>query len=271
MKCTKSNAQIILALLLLSMIVGGCYQAKDGCLDIYATNFDVTADNNCCCNYPVLQLEFTHKLGTRDYNSVDTITNDIGQSFKINAFSLYLSGIEFTGTSGNKFSTSDTIHLPGEKNTIVLAKDIALVRANTSNVNLGSLIQREDYLKVVFNVGVPEEADGVSFSKIPSSSNLSIQPDSLFDESLGYVSLKYVFSDGVSLDSKERSIRVFEKIPLSFDFLLAQKSAFNTCMILEIDHERLFHDVDVKIDGDHTIKSKIVANLQSAITLKSCE
>ncbi len=28
---------------------------------------------------------------------------------------------------------------------------------------------------------------------------------------------------------------------------------------------------DVKIDGDHTIKSKIVANLQSAITLKSCE
>ena len=36
-------------------------------------------------------------------------------------------------------------------------------------------------------------------------------------------------------------------------------------------YEFFNQDVDVKIDGDHTIKSKIVSNLQSAITLKSCE
>ncbi len=39
-------------------LMTGCYEPKEGCLDHTATNYDVSADRNCCCNYPGLHLNF---------------------------------------------------------------------------------------------------------------------------------------------------------------------------------------------------------------------
>ena len=53
-----------IVLSLLPFLVMGCFEGEEGCLDARALNYDVTADTDCsgCCNYPELQLNFTHKV-----------------------------------------------------------------------------------------------------------------------------------------------------------------------------------------------------------------
>ena len=154
------NRNLLLFLSSVVLFFTACYQPKEGCLDINATNFDATADEECCCQYPVLQLKFKHFASGNEFSASDTILNDFGQQFRIPSFAFYFSDFEFTGTSGNKVQVSDTIRLPAPFDSIVLKKDIALVRAITSNALLGRFIQEESFTKLYFQVGVPSAADG---------------------------------------------------------------------------------------------------------------
>ena len=264
------NRNLLLFLSSVVLFFTACYQPKEGCLDINATNFDATADEECCCQYPVLQLKFKHFASGNEFSASDTILNDFGQQFRIPSFAFYFSDFEFTGTSGNKVQVSDTIRLPAPFDSIVLKKDIALVRAITSNALLGRFIQEESFTKLYFQVGVPSAADGAVLSKIPSTSELSAQPDNLYDATKAYVSVKYVFSTGIEQGSSERFIRIFQDIPFSFNIDLPLIRANNTCVTIVIDHAAVFHNVDVKNDNDETIKNKLVNNLQSAIVLIPC-
>ncbi len=267
----KNKLAILILAITFINVLEGCYQPKEGCLDIYATNFDATADNNCCCQYPLIQVQFVHMSGQNLFNPSDTLMNDTGQAFKINDFSIYFSNFEFTGTSGNLFSTLDTFHLPAENDTIILRKDLLLARANTSNSTSGKLIQKEDFVKVSFNAGVPNEANSVSFSRIPSSSILSRQPDSLFTENIGYVSFKYSFTNGIGQGNSERVIRIYEDVPLSFDLFIPEKNAFNTCFEMIINHLDIFYNIDIENDTDEMVKAKLIQNFSKGITLKSCQ
>lgn len=271
MRCMKNSWLCIFFFIFASMVLTCCYQPKEGCLDIYATNFDVTADNNCCCKYPVIQIGFTHKINDQAFNSSDTIVNDLGQSFKINDFSFYFSNFRFTGNTSADLSTQDTLHLPGDNTTIILKNDLLLVRSATSSLTTGRLIQKEDFSKVKLKVGVPDEANAVSFSSVPSSSILSRQPDSLFTPDVGYLSFRYSFTNGVGQGSSERIIRVFEDVDLSFDIIIPLKLAFNLCMDMVIDHKQVFHNIDVINDSDEVVKNKLIQNLSNAIVLKACQ
>lgn len=269
MGCTRNS--ILSLLFLTGILLSSCYQPREGCLDINATNFDATADENCCCLYPALQLKFQQFAGGEVFKLKDTLSNDFGQQFTISSVSCYFSGFEFTGVSGNVITVKDTIQLPAISDSIVLKKDVSLVRANTSNVVLGRLIQEESIDKVSFQIGVPDEANAAIISKIPSSSELSVQIDSLYDALNGYVSLRYVFTTGIESGSTERFIRIFDNLPLNFDFQLPIKRAFNTCLTIVIDHAFVLHNVDVKNDSDEMVKAKILQNLPSALVLIQCD
>lgn len=249
------------------MLLISCYQQKEGCLDIHATNFDASADVNCCCDYPRLQLNFIHKTNTKLYNSDDTLSNDLGQAYKINSFSIYMSGFSFKTANGKIISTTDTIRIPSKTDSIVLNKDIALVRPITNNILLGRLIQTDDFTEIDFNIGVPQAANQADISRIPESSNLSTQPDSMFTPNLGYISIRYTISD---LAGNLKELRIYDVIPLQFNLLLTNKIAENTCLQLEIDHSYLMHDIDILNDSNILIENKIKQNFSKACTLKSC-
>ena len=44
-----------LLLILLSLVIGGCYSDIEDCLDPTATNFNPEADEDCCCKYPQIK------------------------------------------------------------------------------------------------------------------------------------------------------------------------------------------------------------------------
>ena len=60
---SKQPSKILFFLLHFSFfILSSCYEPQEGCLDIDATNYSISADDPCatCCTYPTLTLAFNH-------------------------------------------------------------------------------------------------------------------------------------------------------------------------------------------------------------------
>lgn len=74
-----------------------CYSNEEGCLDRYASNYSVSADNPCdaCCTYPIVKMQFSErKIGENNMVLNDTITVDSMSFFKVTKLKYYLSNLK---------------------------------------------------------------------------------------------------------------------------------------------------------------------------------
>lgn len=260
----------LVLIILVGFFLSNCYEKKDGCLDIYATNFNAEADNNCCCQYPKIELNFSHQLNGKAYNATDTVQNDSGQLFKITSFSYYLSDIVFTDAKGNKYSTTDTFHIPVLNDYIVIKNDVALIRPGTTSVTLGSFKQLDVLKSITLKVGTPDGVDGALIDQIPDDRTLSRQADTLFFEGSGYASMKIKYSTNLETGIPEKTVYVYQRVPLIFSADLPTKIGSNTCLSVAVNYAWWFHDVNVFTDDESTVATKIIQNLQKSFNIQSC-
>ncbi len=259
---------------ILLITVSSCYVKKEGCLDIYATNFDAQADVSCCCQYPKLALNYTHVLGNKIYNSVDTVTNDLGQSFKITSFTYYLSGFVLKDKNGNAYTTTDTFHIPTLNNEVIVKNDIAIVRPGAVSLTLGSFLQKADVTDIQFQFGPPAEVDDALIDQIPSTRSLSRQPDTMYTLTpvKGYASIKIKYTTDITANATEKTIYIYDKIHLDFNnIVFPLKVASNACIAILNDYQYWFHNVDVKQDNESLVKTKIIDNIKNSILIKECD
>lgn len=259
---------------LLFILFSSCYEKKEGCLDIYATNFDAQADISCCCQYPKLELNYVHVLGTNNFSATDTVTNDLGQSFKITSFSYYLSGFVLKDKDGNSFTTSDTFHIPVPNDEIIVKNDIAIVRPGTVSLTLGSFLQKSEVTDIQFQFGPPSAVDNALIDQIPNSRSLSRQPDTMYTLTpvKGYASIKITYTTDIGSSANEKTIYIYDKIPLDFNnIVFPLKVASNACIAILNDYQYWFHNVDVKLDDESLVKPKIIDNIKNSILIKACD
>ncbi|HMG15715.1 MAG TPA: MbnP family protein [Saprospiraceae bacterium] len=267
-----NNIKILISLGLVFLLISSCYEKKEGCLDIYATNFDAQADKSCCCQYPKLALSFNHVLGANIYNETDTVTNDLGQAFKITSFTYYLSGFVLKDKDGNSFTTSDTFHIPTVSSEIIVKNDIAIVRPGAVSLILGSFSQKDDITDIQFQFGPPAEVEEALIDLIPSSRSLSRQPDTMYTPFKGYASIKIKYTTDITSDALEKTIYIYDKIPLDFNNIVYPlKIASNSCITILNDYKYWFHNVDVKLDDEALVKVKIIDNIKHSILIKQCD
>ena len=57
----------------------GCVESEEGCLDPEASNFDPDADEDCCCTYPQLTLNWEYRKADTLFFSGDTVDLGTGQ------------------------------------------------------------------------------------------------------------------------------------------------------------------------------------------------
>ncbi len=102
--------RFITAALCASLLVSACYTPIEGCLDTEATNFDASADKDCCCKYPLLVLNVENAYDTLIWKPDTAYQNDLGQWFRIRDIVFYVSELKLTqnGVSG---VVEDTITL----------------------------------------------------------------------------------------------------------------------------------------------------------------
>lgn len=106
LKDRRHNLQVVIVLVF--AILMSCEEYKEGCMDASATNFKVSNQVPCCCEYPNLVFQTTLTDGENTLAFTDTFTNEIGQRFLINDLRFIASGITLTDSLDRVYKPTDT-------------------------------------------------------------------------------------------------------------------------------------------------------------------
>lgn len=285
MKSNKNNNSIHwLFYLSLIFIFSACYEPTDGCLDVAATNFDVTADNDCCsttedccCNYPSLNLAISHKVGEGNLVLGDSATYDSIQYFKIIDAKIYLSDFGLIQSDGTRFGVTDTIsiyQLQGlDTVSCVVEDNFILVDRNSSNpfsFNLGGFINAGPVDSLRFLIGLEDKNNLAIPEKMPSDHPLAIQNDSMYwDSSRGYIFSKIRLVKNIAQgDTTTYEIGLpTEPISVGLPYFQTIEFGFDITIPIEINYANWFQGINFAVDSDEEIQTKIVNNLSKAFQI----
>ena len=87
----------LLFLLPIIILFSNCRETTEGCLDPEASNFDPSADETCCCEYPQFSIRFSYNNYDTDTTAfgLNKVYNDDGNNpYFITTINLYLSDFD---------------------------------------------------------------------------------------------------------------------------------------------------------------------------------
>jgi hypothetical protein len=272
----------------LFVFLQSCYEDREGCLDLDATNFDVTADFECadCCTYPSLSISFSHKIHPSDtssttffLNSVYLVPPDSVSLLKIKKVFFYLSDIQLIAADGSLVNVEDSIEVgysltPGD----TLFKEVTdnyvyATRPVLAARTVGNIGAMGSFQGIQFRVGLKDESRDYLPNTVPSGHPLAFQSDSLnWNEADKYAYQYWEFyRDTMDVDStviritapNSNFIQLYEPFEL--------KRGFDVAIILRIDYLKWWEGIDPKNQDLESIKNALVANLPEAFSISSIE
>lgn len=176
------NRYIFLVLSIVVFSFAGCNKKK-GCLDINASNFDVSADKNCddCCQYPTLSINLATYYADSNFLNADSVyrtaSND---SFQIKELKFFMSGFRMSFTDGKSITVADTfqyltpVDLLNPKTAV---KDIIIGSGFSFNNTVGSFVSSGNLNKFSFQVGLSPEINQTRPNLVSSTNILTVQSD----------------------------------------------------------------------------------------------
>lgn len=279
MKLQTSNFKLQTFIALACVLaIYSCYEPIDGCLDIEATNFDASADKNCCCTYPKLRLETVQRFDTLQYRPDSLYPDGAGGLFRIKSVVFYLSEFQlFQG--GGQFSVSDTVQLqafaPAGNDTIkeTFTDDFLLVRRTPVDNELGEFKPSGDFDNVKIRLGLSPDAQRVIPRLAKAGHPLRIQPDSLwYGRDAGFVFLQAVVVRD-SMAATTPDTLAFTQAELA-DFFIGQAGSFvhrsggyDFRLKLTVDYKKMFEGIDWTTGDISAWKSQIVVNLPNVFSV----
>ncbi len=268
------NAACILTAFLVLLAISACYKPREGCLDIEATNFDAAADNNCCCTYPALRLTLLPRFDTLVWKPDTAYEYAPGRWFRLHQAVFYLSDFQLV-QGGTAFSVSDTLGLSvfgaaGDTLREVFTNDFQLIRRTTENYAVGTFRPSGAFESVRFRVGLPDAAQRVIPALTPEGHPLRPQNEGLWlGADTGFVALKLIFSRD-TLSSTIPDTLVFSRpdfagAVVQTNGVFLHESGFDFSLKLTADYRALFQGVDLTTVDIPAWKTRIVANLPTAL------
>lgn len=275
------SIRFLLAAGLLSCLTA-CFDPQEGCLDAAAVNFDATADDDCCCEYPNLVVEFRQSFGAPPYNPSAVYSIGGGKPFFLRGAAFYFSDFQLSrGT--DTFQVLDTITLRafttnGQGTERILQRDDAtLVRAlGDINNDAGTFLENGVFDGVRFRIGLGEPARRTVASLVATGHPLGSQTDSLWDWDLR----RYTFARlVVQRDTAGGSTGATDTLDLGQNDLgdlfltranaaYTKRTGYDLRLILELDYEQLLKGVDWTKGDKNTWKAQIAQNMQGAFRVQ---
>lgn len=257
-----------------------CFDPKQGCLDAAATNFDAAADEDCCCEYPNLVLEFRQRFGTDPFDPNKVYLSTANKPFYLRGTSFYFS--DFEVLRGNEvFSVPDTLTLrafaPTGKDTLreLYQNDFALARSSGQiDSKIGRFRTDGTFDGVRFRLGLNDNAQRVIAPLAPAGHPLAIQTDSLwYGRATGYVFAQLVVQRDTASANAVRDTLAFTAADIGA-FIIEKKGTtftkrvgYDFRLILIADYQMLLDGVDWSKGDKNTWKSQVVQNLSKAFSV----
>ena len=261
-------------LLLWLFALTACTDKREGCLDIEATNFDASADKNCCCTYPKLIFKVAPLFGTATWKPDTAYEYSAGKWFRLKQIVYYLSDFQLI-KNGEVFTLSDTSTFSvwgsaGDTTSKILTNDFLLIRRTAETYPAGTFRTAGDFESVRFRVGIPPAAQEVIPDLAPGNHPLRLQPEGLWmGRDTGFAAMKLIFTRDTATTTVPDTLWIgrpdFDHLTVQGDGLFRHQSGYDFVLKLSADYRELFQGVDLS-GGDITSwKSQIVSNLPDAL------
>ncbi len=198
--------------LFIALIVS-CSRPNENCLDINATNYDVTAEVQCetCCNYPNLTINFSAIFQGEPLSLNQFIyENDFGETYGIVSGRFILSNFLLIDSEGNDFRIRDSLLLSTTgSDSLYFRKDFVYISELANRTyTMGLFPVQNEYRKIGFNLGLSGDACSINLFEVPDNENLGRGLRGLFDPDTPPDSLMY-FSARIEVlvDTSEASMQ----------------------------------------------------------------
>lgn len=287
--------KVYVALLIVPLLfLTSCYEEQDGCLDLNATNYDVTADNVCpddCCTYPSLNLSFRHLIVPTDdpdtsfflrYNTFYPTYDTPLDTFTIERIRYFLSNIRLVRPSGEEVFILDSITVNIEGESVQIEDSFAKVdRDIAQTVNVGTIITEGAFDRIRFNVGLDSFLLKTDPTSVPSTSQLNVSNDTLLymdTINVTYLSSLVVFNRDTFSMIDSTVVQIFEKtdlIEVPFIETFNLDAGFDMNIALNVDYLQWFQGIDIKnttqSQVSEALKSQIVDNIVTSFSIATID
>lgn len=263
-------------------LLSGCYQPKEGCLDIDAVNYQVDADNPCdgCCKYPVLRVNFQHKIvlpdTTENLAYGKPYSDGAGNRFYLKRIRFYLSDFRLLRADGEEVGVESEVELrivqpAGDTVREKVENNFALVNpGDFRQKSIGAFRSSGAFNRVRFTIGLSDKAQEALPTGLPADHPLSVTD--LYRESdhsrlYNRIELYRVPSPSDTLyqDLQLAGAENRRTVELPVSFFL--DPGFNPKIVLRVDYLSWFQNVDLVRDSEAEILRKIVNKLTDSFSL----
>ena len=257
-----SRSTIAFLIVVLAYLTG-CGERTEGCLDTAATNFEVDADRNCCCEYPQLLLEIFPRTDTIDdaaFRANDTVRSDV-DTFIVRQVRFVLSGFEMVRSDDTVARGQDSITLPLVDGTsFITTDDFVATRLSTFNYPVGTIESFGAYDSLRFTVGILPPANRAEPLSLPSGHPLA--DTTLFDDDvLEYLTANIVVTPDLAADSINVNypLRVTRSVTVPVSFTAEESEDLQ--VNLRFYYSYLFEGIDFGEMSELEITQQLQQNL----------
>ncbi|TNE66990.1 MAG: hypothetical protein EP344_02140 [Bacteroidetes bacterium] len=250
--------------------LASCYEPREGCLDIEATNFDAAADNNCCCTYPELKINLLPRYDTLVWKPDTAYEYASGKWFRLKQAVFYLSAFELL-QSGQSYPVSDTLAFSvwdaaGDTLQQTLTDDYVLIRRTQVKYSAGTFRPSGQFGSVRFRVGLQDAPNRIIPGLVPAGHILAPQAEQLWlGRDTGFVALKLILTrDTFSTTPPDTLVfhrPDFDNLVIQKDGIFNHESGYDMELDLTTDFREMFRDVDLSSGDKVAWKNQIWANL----------
>ncbi len=266
-------------LVLVLLIQSACFEPASGCLDIEATNFDASADKDCCCEYPQLILDVVQNYGAGSFqeNKPYPAPYDTNHLFKLNSIVFYLSEFQLI-QNGQTYTVSDSVQLrafgANVQDTVTnpFIDDFLLIRRLSLSNNVGTFRQNGNFDAARFRLGLSAATGRVIAPLAPAGHPLRTQTDSLwFGPAAGYVFARIVLTRDTFSTTIPDTISL-TRADLGDFFLQSNGAVQHTTgadfrLRLLTDYQALMTGVNLTVHDISAWKTQIIANLTNVFSV----
>lgn len=270
-------------------LLSSCYEPREGCLDISATNFQVDADDPCpdCCTYPQIRMDFLHRVVQQDtffnltYLDAVYIDSD-GNPYTIGDIQFFISNFRIVDQAGQEYRTEDfleiSIPVPDDEPKLdTISNSFALIDAgNFRTAMLGTFSRAGTYHKVRFTLGVENPANQADPGELPEDHPLTT-PEMYWSLDSGYVFNRIeLYTDTTAADTIPTIVEIgglgnSREVELDFDQTFQLDNGFNLSLTLQVDYAVWFRDINVVEDDATEMAGKIVNQVAESFSLIAVE
>lgn len=263
-----------LVLALCSLLIIACQDPIEGCLDVEATNYMVSADDPCtdCCTYPTLSLQVFHSFQDSfnfSYDSAYTFEGNVGQFEQV---IFYLSDFRLLGSS-DTLLIADTMSFDIVNGSVeVLVDDFTIVSRSIGSITyeVGEIRGSGQFDSLSFVVGLSETAATVDAEAVIADHPLSVGEDTLWTDIDGYSLNRVIIIPDTTDSTTQRQFDIrgasnLQRITLPFSTDLSP--GFSILVPIKIDYQKWFSGINFVGETNSDITAEIVSNTTNAFSI----